>query len=84
MRNAGLIQRSFFEDFDLINGQAFSYLGQLEVFLILFLRETRRGCFQSAARIFPEREKSKGRKKVKNVEMPCISIIEFGHSVLGC
>lgn len=29
---------AFFEEFNLINGQAFSYLGQLEEFLILFLR----------------------------------------------
>lgn len=38
MRNAGLIQHNFFEEFNLINGRAFSYLGQLEQFPILFLR----------------------------------------------
>lgn len=70
MRNAGLIQHSFFKELHFIKRQTFSDLGKLEELLIVFQRQTRGGCFQRAAGILPVKEKCKGRRKAKYLDMP--------------
>lgn len=49
----------------------------------MFQRQTTGGCFQSAGGIIPVKEKWKGRRKAKYLDMPLSTRMEFGHSIFG-